>query len=614
MRTYTFPFSAIVDNEDIKLGLIVNAIDSRIGGLLITGPKGIAKSTMVRALSSVLPEVKAVKGCRFHCDPDGDLCDECLSRQGNGKLETEYMKIRIINLPNSTTLDRVVGSLDISRAIKGESVLREGLIGEANRGILYIDEVNLLDDSIVDSILDSAASGINIVEREGVSYVHPARFILVGTMNPEEGELRPQLLDRFGISVEGKMPESSDKLLEISDRVEEFDRDKSKFIRQFEISDKEIRSRIAMARKILPEVSIKREYMIFIANTVLKNSLSNRAMISTVKTAKAIAAYYGRTEVNEQDLKKALEFALNHRIREKGKSRPDYNFKEPENNQQTKDNKNQGNQEKDNSSIRDSPGNRNTGEEDKEKNSGQDNNNPEPKIGRLEIKPSTKIETKKSGRAGISRQYRHRGPRSGTYIDIRSSLLNTWASGFKAINGKTVVMKDSYSKGSIPFIIAIDSSRSMNFDSRIEIARQFADMLLKKLYLMRSRVALITFSGDTSKLLMNFSRNFTTLRAYINNITSGGKTPLYAALEEIYKLSAYEKLMTLTLLITDGRGNVFPGNPKDDIKYISSKIKSVSKMYIIDKNDNKFLPTYNNIISGYSGAKIINNINSININ
>ena len=609
MRTYDFPFSAIVGNDDIKLGLIVNAIDSRIGGLLITGPKGIAKSTMVRSLSSVLPEIKAVKGCRFHCDPDGELCDECIEKQKNGKMEIEEMRIRIVNLPNSTTLDRVVGSLDISHAIKGQSVLREGLIGEANRGILYIDEVNLLEDSIVDSILDAAASGVNIVEREGVSYTHPARFILVGTMNPEEGELRPQLLDRFGISVEGRMPDSPEILLQISGRVEEFDRNKSEFIKKFEDDDRKIKLRIMKARDLLPYVTIRRDFLMFIADTVLKNSLSNRAMISTVKTAKAIAAYNGRKEVNEEDLKKALEFALNHRIKEKGNSKPNYNYKEPENKESDNDReKSDPNKKEDVSQDNNKSGNNSTKNMDK-----QDGNSKKDQIGKIQIKPENSMETRISGRSGIARQFKHRGKKSGAHLDMRSSLLNTWTSGFMEINSRTVIMNDSFSSGSIPFIIAIDSSRSMNFSSRIQIAKDFSDMLLKKLYLMRSRVALLTFSGQYSKLIMNFSRNFTSLRNHINSINSGGKTPLYDALKEIYNLSTYEKLKTVSLLISDGRGNVFPGNPRSDLEEISRKLKKVSKMYIIDKIDNKFLPTYNNLISEYSGATIINDLKNISI-
>jgi len=326
MKIHSFPFSAIVGNDDIKLGLIVNAIDQSIGGILITGPKGIAKSTIVRSLSSILPEITTINGCRFHCDPDDDMCDECLQRSANSPIDRVIMKVKMVNLPNSTTLDRVVGSLDISHAIRGETFLKGGLIGEANRGILYIDEVNLLDDAIVNSILDATASGINIVEREGVSYTHPARFIMVGTMNPEEGELRPQLTDRFGISVKGKMVESPENLLEIVKRVNEFDKNRQEFIKKFEPLDDDIRIKIVKAREMLNMVKMSREYMIFTAELVLKNSLSNRAMISAVKTAKALAAYDGRLEVNQSDLKKALEFAFGHRLVEKGKPMPDFEF------------------------------------------------------------------------------------------------------------------------------------------------------------------------------------------------------------------------------------------------------------------------------------------------
>ncbi|WP_061951409.1 ATP-binding protein [Acidiplasma cupricumulans] len=220
MKINYFPFSAILGNDDIKLGLIINAIDPKIGGILITGPKGIAKSTMVRSLSNILPEMDSIRGCRFNCTLNSEnLCDECREKIDNNSAEIVKKSVPVITLPISSTLDRVVGSIDINSAISGRVNFREGLLGEANNGILYIDEVNLLDDSIADAILDSAASGINTVERDGVSYIHPARFILVGTMNPEEGELRPQLLDRFGISAEGKLPSSAEELIEIANRL-----------------------------------------------------------------------------------------------------------------------------------------------------------------------------------------------------------------------------------------------------------------------------------------------------------------------------------------------------------------------------------------------------------
>ncbi len=609
MKTYSFPFTAIVGNDDIKLGLIVNAIDPKIGGLLITGPKGIAKSTLVRSMSTILPEIKTVKGCRFHCDPEGNLCDECMERKKYGELPVENMKIKIINLPNSSTLDRVVGSLDIASAVDGKAVLREGLIGEANRGILYIDEVNLLDDSIVDSILDSAASGINIVEREGISYMHPASFILVGTMNPEEGELRPQLLDRFGISVEGKMPDSVETLIEVSNRVESFDCDSKGFVSKYEETDKEIMNKIVAARGIIQNVKISKEYMEFIGKIILENSLSNRAMISTIKTAKAIAAYNKRTEVNSDDVKKALEFALNHRLKEKGKSKPDYNLDNNKKNNDTNNNQ----RDHEEAPKLDSPDiNNNSKNDDNESN--ESNEHKDVKVNDINIKIKEKIESRKTGRTGTSGEFRHAGRKSGKYLNIRSSLVNTYLSGYTRINSKTIVMNDAYSKGSLPFIIAIDSSRSMNFSSRIEIARQVSEMLLKKLYVIRSRVALISFSGDHSSILMNYTRNFSEIKNMIGNIKSSGKTPLLSAMEDIYRLSVYSKSKTVSLLITDGRGNVFSGGSELSIEKISSKIKKVSRLYIIDSSSNKFLPTYNNIIAEYSGGSLIDKVEDIKLN
>ncbi len=619
MRTYEFPFSAIVDDDDMKLGLIINAIDPKIGGILITGPKGIAKSTMVRSLSAILPEINAVKNCRFHCSPDGNLCDECLERKKNNDLVIEKMKIKIINLPNSATLDRVVGSLDIKNAIKGKAVLREGLLGEANRGILYIDEVNLLDDSIVDSILDSAASGINIVEREGVSYIHPAGFILVGTMNPEEGELRPQLLDRFGISVEGKLPDEPEKLIEISKRVEEFDLNPEKFIEKYKDKDNKIKNRIKNAISILNDVSIEDKYLKFIAEIIIKNSLSNRTMISTIKASKAIAAYNNRENVNSEDVKKALEFALNHRLKEKGKSKPDYNFNNGENNENNNNENNNNENNENKSKYNNNLNNNHSQDNNRDNNSSGGRNNKDKKsnedgIKNMELNINRKIKTKKSGKSGISNNYKNMGIKNGKKIDLRSSILNSGISGYKKINYNAIIMKDVHSKGSIPVIIAIDSSKSMNFNSRINIAKDISNLLLKKMYLIRSKVALLSFSGNNSKLILNFSKNFTELENEINNIKSSGKTPLYDALYNIYTLSAYEKIKTLSILITDGRGNIFNNNPYSDLKEISGKIKNVSNLYIINTETNEYLPSYNRLIAEYSNGKLINNIRDIKIN
>ena len=201
-KNITFPFSAIIGQEEMKKGLILNVIHPKIGGILVFGEKGTAKSTAVRSMASLLPEMEVVKGCRFRCNPYdvSSMCDECREKINAGEiLESELSKMKVVDLPVSATEDRVVGSLDIEEAIQnGKKKFELGVLAQANRGILYVDEINLLDDHIVDLLLDSAAMGVNTVEREGISFSHPANFILVGTMNPEEGELRPQLLDRFG--------------------------------------------------------------------------------------------------------------------------------------------------------------------------------------------------------------------------------------------------------------------------------------------------------------------------------------------------------------------------------------------------------------------------------
>ncbi|HEY3425053.1 MAG TPA: AAA family ATPase, partial [Negativicutes bacterium] len=204
-HTAVYPFTAIVGQDDMKLTLILNVINPALGGVLIKGEKGTAKSTAVRALADLLPAMEVVRDCPFHCDPQDSnrMCETCLKKvQAKQTLTISAAKMRVVELPVSATEDRVVGTLDIEHAIKhGEKKFEPGILAQANRNILYVDEINLLDDHVVDVLLDAAAMGINTVEREGVSYSHPARFVLVGTMNPEEGDIRPQLLDRFGLSV-----------------------------------------------------------------------------------------------------------------------------------------------------------------------------------------------------------------------------------------------------------------------------------------------------------------------------------------------------------------------------------------------------------------------------
>ena len=228
-----FPFSAIVGQDEMKLALLIAAVDPKVGGVLAFGDRGSGKSTAVRALAALLPKMKVVVGCRYNCDPDrpAEFCDECRARAAKGALKSAQMPVPVVDLPLGATEDRVVGALDLERALaRGEKAFEPGLLARAHRGFLYIDEANLLEDHLVDLLLDVAASGENVVEREGLSIRHPARFVLVGTGNPEEGELRPQLLDRFGMSVEVKTPDDLASRIEVVRRRDDFESDSDAFI------------------------------------------------------------------------------------------------------------------------------------------------------------------------------------------------------------------------------------------------------------------------------------------------------------------------------------------------------------------------------------------------
>src|SRR6187549_1023660 len=255
-----FPFTAIVGQERMKRALILNAVDTRIGGVLIRGERGTAKSTAARALAALLPKVKVVDDCRFGCDPDkpNTWCTECKERYADGKksLPFHVRTTSFVNLPVSATEDRVVGTLDIEKAIqKGERHFDPGILASANSGLLYIDEVNLLDDHVVDLLLDSAAMGVNVVEREGISFAHPSRFILVGTMNPEEGDLRPQLLDRFAFSVDITGIRDARERVLIMERNIAFEADPDDFRQEFLLKEEELSQQIDLGRKLVGEVT-----------------------------------------------------------------------------------------------------------------------------------------------------------------------------------------------------------------------------------------------------------------------------------------------------------------------------------------------------------------------
>jgi len=315
-----FPFSAIVGQDEMKLALLTAAIDGTIGGVLVFGDRGTGKSTAVRALAALLPPMQAVVGCRYNCDPAAGRAhceDGCVARKAKGVPNSHLVPVPVVDLPLGATEDRVVGALDLERALaQGVKAFEPGLLARANRGFLYIDEVNLLEDHLVDLLIDVAASGENVVEREGLSVRHPARFVLVGSGNPEEGELRPQLLDRFGLSVEVKTPEDLADRVEVVRRRDQFEQDPVGFSRKWKKADEQLRRRIVSGRSRLASVRVPDAALERAAQLCIRLGTDGlRGELTLIRTARALASLDGDSAVSDTHLRKVAPAALRHRLR-----------------------------------------------------------------------------------------------------------------------------------------------------------------------------------------------------------------------------------------------------------------------------------------------------------
>lgn len=315
-----YPFSAIVGQEEMKLALLLVAIDPSIGGVMVFGDRGTGKSTAVRALAGLLPPMKVVQGCKYGCDPNanGARCDECLKRHADGHHPRAVMAaVPVVDLPLGATEDRVVGALDLERALTtGEKAFEPGLLARAHRGFLYVDEVNLLEDHLVDLLLDAAATGENVVEREGVSVRHPSRFVLVGSGNPEEGELRPQLLDRFGLAVDVRTPTVIATRIDVIKRRDAFDRDPAAFLSHWHKADAKIRRSLEKARARLDDLTVSDAILERAA--ALCSALGTdglRGELTLLRTTRALAAFEGAGEVTLDHLRRIAPMALRHRLR-----------------------------------------------------------------------------------------------------------------------------------------------------------------------------------------------------------------------------------------------------------------------------------------------------------
>lgn len=315
-----FPFTAIVGQDAMKRALMIAAVDQEVGGVLVMGDRGTGKSTAIRALAALLPKIEVIAGCAYNCAPGNamaGLCEGCQSRTEGTTQGTQWVTIPVVDLPLGATEDRVIGSLDIEKALHaGEKAFEAGLLARAHRGFLYIDEVNLLEDHIVDSLLDVAASGENVVEREGLSVRHPARFVLVGSGNPEEGELRPQLLDRFGLSVDITTPQDVKTRVEIIQSRDAFERDRVAFIKKARRKESALRKKIEAGRTRVGDVDTPLDILEKAAELCLALGTDGlRGELTLIRAARALAALEGATATDLRHLKLVAPMVLGHRLR-----------------------------------------------------------------------------------------------------------------------------------------------------------------------------------------------------------------------------------------------------------------------------------------------------------
>jgi magnesium chelatase subunit D len=518
------------------------------------------------------------------------------------RIEYEYRKIRVVELPLNATPDRVAGSIDIEQTIRsGKVVFKPGLLAEANRNILYIDEVNLLEDYIADLILDAAASGWNVVEREGISFKHPARFVLVGSMNPEEGMLRPQILDRFGLYVPVEASMDPDERAEIVERVEEFARDPISFYRKWEPMEKQIEERIARAREIINSVAMDRDLLKLVTTTVVKLGIkTHRAEIVTVRTAKAIAALDGRTRVNLNDVIKAMELALKHRLKSKPFEEPQKKFEEvvkeligekPE--QRKEQSKGSDRGEAQGSGV---PGVMGSGKSNRVETLLK---NLSETLVSLVKEPYNDANMQSSVFAKGSREFKATAIASfkGVAIDAIPPVKQMFVDvdlpaslrACVALNPtlpiaiKPSCIRIRVRKERVPTLhtILLDTSGSMLIEKRISIAKHILKTLIEEAYVKRTFVSLIAFRGMDAVVVTEPTRNLEAIFRSLEEIPVGGSTPFTAALLKAlnyfktFKRVFKEPKMVLHI-ISDGRANVFlTKHPKDELLKLAEEYKKL---------------------------------------
>lgn len=624
-----YPFSAIVGQDKMKLALILNVVNPKIGGVLLRGEKGTGKTLAVRALANLLPETEAVADCLFHCDAarPKDMCDACSAKVAKGeKLSTVKRRVSVVELPIGATEDRLVGTIDIEKAVKtGEKHFDPGLLAEANRNILYIDEVNLLDDHLVDVLLDAAAMGVNFVEREGISFSHPAQFVLVGTMNPEEGELRPQLLDRFALSVEVKGIPYREARAEIVRRRVEYEKDPATFAASYSVSQEQIRGKIAEAVKLLPKVRLSSEMLDLITQICTDFAVDgHRADITMYKTACTIAAFNGRTEVLEQDVKDAAELALPHRHRRQP-------FEEPKVEQQQiqesidKWGKNNETQQSSGENSLNSPDQSSSQDSAKNEESDQSDEKPNKETVFQAGKPYQvktlnscrldEVQRKGTGRRSKTRSSRQRGryvdsiiPK-GEVTDLAFDATLRAAAPFQnrrlkesVTHGALIIekcdLREKVRENKIGNLIlfVVDASGSMAAEERMTATKGAVLSLLLDAYQRRDRVGMVVFRKDKAELVLPPTNSVELAQRCLTKLPTGGRTPLAHGLRLAKEtvedcLRRDREVVPLLVLVSDGRANVniYGGDPVEEAKTIAGEIASTGVHSIAIDTERAFI-------------------------
>jgi magnesium chelatase ATPase subunit I len=597
-----YPFSEIVGQDEMKLALVLNVIDPLIGGVLIMGHRGTGKSTAVRGLAEMLPAIRVVRDCRYRCDPRNaeQLCSECKTRLNEaGHLPSDLVAVRVVDLPLGATEDRVCGTVDIQKALQfGTKAFEPGLLASANRGFLYIDEVNLLDDHLVNLLLDAAATGRNRVEREGISVEHPSRFVLIGSGNPEEGELRPQLQDRFGFHVEITTDNNLDTRVSVVKKREAFERDPKAFCLAAQPQQYRLRGKIQQAKRNASKVRLDATMLQQIAQLCSALKIDgHRGELTIARAARALTAFAGGTRVGADAVKRVAVMSLRHRLRRDaleetasaerikealeqvfsasgGKKKPSSGNDGGETDQTqptARDKEHAADDDTRAARAREKSAANPRGQ----KGSGDELRLTAP-VNSTSSFPEMGLERTRSSNSSPSYNRAQRGsgftlvnPERGHYrqaVQFKTKRIAIDATFRAAASRKRpfTITPDALRykmfarKSGTLFIVAIDTSGSMALN-RINQARATLLNLLKKSYVNRDRVAIVGFGGTEAKVLLPPSNSMLRARRVLDTLSIGGGTPLTAGLLrslEIARRTTDESAKTILLLFTDGRANV----------------------------------------------------------